>query len=51
MYRRYNITSKYEQKVSLTDSELVNNNDYLMMEEVLIRRLKGSFQSSLRGAI
>ncbi len=46
MYRRYNITSKYEQKVSLTDSELVNNNDYLMMEEVLIRRLKGKNPSN-----
>ena len=46
MYRRYNITSKYEQKVSLTDSELVNNNDYLMMEEVLNRRLKGKNPSN-----
>ena len=46
MYRRYNITSKYEQKVSLTNSELVNNNDYLMMEEVLNRRLKGKNPSN-----
>ena len=46
IYRRYNITSKYEQKVSLTNSELVNNNDYLMMEEVLNRRLKGKNPSN-----
>ena len=46
MYRRYNINSNYNKKTAAKQNEFQNNNDYLMMEEVLRRRLIGKNSSN-----
>ena len=46
LYRRYNITSKINEKFIINDNDFnQNNNDYLMMEEVLKRRFLGKNSS------
>ena len=35
MYRRYNIKTDYKKHISISDDEITNNNDYLMMQEVM----------------
>mgnify|MGYP003343160832 FL=1 len=47
LYRRYNITSKNNEKIKINDKDFnLNNNDYLMMEEVLKRRFLGKNSSN-----
>lgn len=46
MYRRYNINSNYNKKTVAKQNEFQNNNDYLMMDEVLRRRLIGKNSSN-----
>ena len=46
MYRRYNINSNYNKKTAAKQNEFQNNNDYLMMDEVLRRRLIGKNSSN-----
>jgi len=47
LYRRYNITSKNNEKFKINDKDFnLNNNDYLMMEEVLKRRFLGKNSSN-----
>ena len=46
LYRKYNINSEYKNKNSSTNSESLNNNDYLMMKEVIERRFTGKASSS-----
>jgi len=47
LYRRYNITSKNNENFKIKDNDFnLNNNDYLMMEEVLKRRFLGKNSSN-----
>lgn len=47
LYRRYNITSKNNENYKINDNDFnLNNNDYLMMEEVLKRRFLGKNSSN-----
>ena len=47
LYRRYNITSKNNENFKINDNDInLNNNDYLMMEEVLKRRFLGKNSSN-----
>ena len=46
LYRRYNIQTDYKKKISISNDELTNNNDYLMMEEVMKRRFIGKNSSN-----
>ena len=47
LYRRYNITSKKNENFKIKDNDFnLNNNDYLMMEEVLKRRFLGKNSSN-----
>ena len=41
MYRRYNIKIDYKKHIPISDDEITNNNDYLMMQEVMRRRFTG----------
>ena len=47
LYRRYNITTKNKENFKINDNDFnLNNNDYLMMEEVLKRRFLGKNSSN-----
>ena len=47
LYRRYNITSKNNENFKIKDNDFnLNNDDYLMMEEVLKRRFLGKNSSN-----
>ena len=46
LYRRYNIQTDYKKSSSLSNDELTNNNDYLMMQEVMKRRFIGKNSSN-----